>query len=179
MAKRSLRWALGPRKRTRRTRRSFPPRRMLNAPETKFHDTNNAVVGTHVTAVVSPTQGDDGDDFIGSKINLKALDISCYGTGLSAYSYRLSVLIPKDPSVSPVWVSPHFKYDQHDFHILYDEFFTGSLKRGTRIRLDLTGRVMEWNTSGTTVLKNNIIVVLNSDVSESIYIGSRLYYTDP
>lgn len=179
MAKRSIvPWYAPPRKRSRRTKmpKLVIPKSLM--PETKFTDRTSTVASSFFNAfTVLPLQGDDGDDFIGSKINLRSLDVTSFVS--TPTNVRVSVLIPKDPSVAPTSIGPNLKYSQHDFHILYDEFFTAPDKSGTRFKISLNGKTAEWNTLGSTVLKNNIYVVTNSSVSNTIISSSRLYYNDP
>ena len=62
-------------------------------PETKFKDYFLEIASTQGSGFVQIKllQGDDGDDFVGSKVYLKSLDIS-YATDRDVH--RLSVIVP-------------------------------------------------------------------------------------
>lgn len=151
-------------------------------PETKYADFLLAPT-TASSAILNLRmfQGDDGDDFIGSQVHLKSLDMSVgldNGAATDQNYCRVSILIPKDPTVVPVALGPTQRYDHRSFTILYDEFFTTQEKNGTRIKLNL-GMIQRYNVLGTNVTQNNLYFAVNTfSTVGTIDCAARLYYTD-
>lgn len=149
-------------------------------PETKFKDfSGTAAANDQLIMNLILLQGDDGDDFVGSQVHLRALDFSVRTTqATNLNACRVSILIPKDPTVAPTGLRPTLRYGHREFTILYDEFFTENEKNGTRIKLDL-GMVQRYNALGTAVTQNNLYIAVNTyDTVALINADARLYYTD-
>ena len=154
-------------------------RRKYAIPELMFHDTNGNTTFTFASLQLSPSQGVDGNQFVGSSLNLKGVDISVYNS-LSAggNAMRVTLLAPKDPSVVPTALNTENRYSERDFTVYYDEFVPSTASNGVRFKRNLTGK-MKYNSLGTTVLENNLYLVVNTNTTTNIRSSCRLYYTDP
>jgi hypothetical protein len=148
-------------------------------PETKFHDTQITTVSSNfMTASIVPPQGQDGDQFIGSQLRCKSLDFSWWATtSTQDVSVRISVLIPKDPSVTPVFLPAQSRYDHHDFTIVHDVLFSTQDTRCQRITLPLNA-IVRFNKTGTAVTQNDIFIAVNCTGNLTQTSECRLYYTD-
>jgi hypothetical protein len=181
--KRSMQFALGPSKRRRVTKSTMRvplsalPRSVI--PETKFHDTTIVTVASNfMTASIVPPQGQDGDQFIGSQLRCKSLDFSWWtNTATPDASVRISVLIPKDPSITPVFLPAQSRYDHHDFTVVHDVFFSTQDTRCQRISLPINA-IVRFNKLGTTITQNDIFIAVNSTANLAQTSECRLYYTD-
>lgn len=185
MAKRSTTMRYAPARKRRKTMKRLTMAQLPAAarPETKFKDFSASTTsGQFLTDTIQLTQGDDGDDFNGSQVHLRALDMSmCVdgtSTGVFPDQVRVSILIPKDPTIAPTALTPTLRYGHREFTILYDEYFTPQEKNGTRIKLNL-GMIQRYNVFGTAVTQNQLYVAVNTlGTTQGIRVGTRLYYTD-
>lgn len=166
---------------TSRNLRAMLPRSLI--PETKWKD--YAASSGVATAFLSlPTsniaQGDDYNERIGKKVTLKSLDCSVY---CAAQAFRVTVLIPKNPTFNPTGLGGLSgftgRYSHNDFWIIADHLVSAdqSMKR---LIVPLKDRVRHYgsSTSSTDVDMNNVIVAVNVANSANVVMGARLYYTD-
>lgn len=149
-------------------------------PEIKRRDITAATLTTFNTLQCRPfAQGDDNDDFIGSKVFLKSIDYSIDVDPAYGGSNRTTVLIPKDPTVAPTALAPNLRYNEDDFWILYDHMWSGKDTSSFRFKLPLN-RLQTYNSIGSTVLSNLVYVVNNQSGTGLQTIATcRVYYTDP
>lgn len=164
--------------------RSLIPRGMV--PETHYRDyfgVSNSTPSADtfmICNVSSVPLGVGVGQRTGDRIFMKTLDI----TMQTRYSGRLSVLIPKDPTVLPTALDFTARYDHGDFTILHDAVVNCNdsssdvqvTLRRLKIPLNME-RVFRSNTD--VVSKNNIIVVFNSATAQLTTgrIQTRLYFT--
>jgi len=176
----------------RRTMASATARKLsrLRLPEVKYRDYfNGSAVGAEgiIQNMLVP-QGDDGDDYIGSKLFLERLDTTCHLQpdidANSARIVRLTVLMPKDPTTTPVLLKPSQRYDERLFTILYDEVMSGYGQIGGARRKVNIKRVQEKvNPSSDVVIKGNVFVCWNWGSNlftddAKFECTTRLYFTD-
>jgi len=152
-------------------------------PEVKFSDrtltTTNFVSQTLVRPdAFSTPQGDDGDGMIGSDVYLRSVDYAIALPTTGWNTARVSILIPRDPSISPSLLAPQSKYPHREFIVLYDEFFSINEKNHCRIKKVLNLK-QKWNIAGSVLNENNVIVVCNTNASVLHSAAARTYYTDP
>jgi len=151
-------------------------------PEVKFSDASGTVTGFTNSVLVRPdivsSQGNDGDQMIGSDVFLRSLDYSCVLPSTGWATARVSILIPRDPSISPTFLAPQNKYPHREFVVLHDELFSITERNHCRIKRKLDLK-QKWNLTGSTITENNVIVVLNVDSSVSTIASVRTYFIDP
>jgi len=146
-------------------------------PETKFYDViSTTSPGTFVNRVHNPTIGTGRNNRLGNKLQMLAIDFTCVNQASSG-SWRVTVLIPKDPSFGFGSSLVYQRYDQDDYIILYDQVFSAASDNVKRIRVPLN-MVQEYSSTSGLCVKNNVGIVLNSDVSANLQIGTRLYFHD-
>lgn len=152
-------------------------------PEVKFSDRATALTNSFSPIEARPDeyttqQGDDGDQMTGSEVFLKSIDytLSLPSTGWS--TCRVSVIIPRDPSISPTVLTPHFRYSHREFIVLHDEVFSINEKNHCRIKRKLDLK-QKWSVTGTTITEGNVYVVSNIDTTLQQKAMLRTYYTDP
>jgi len=153
-------------------------------PEVKFSDRTLTSSATFQSSILirpdafSTPQGDDGDTMTGSDCFLRSLDYSI-ALPATGWNYaRVSVLIPRDPTVSATSLAPQSKYGHREFVVLYDELFSINEKNHCRIKKVLNLK-QKWNISGSVLTENNVIVTCNTDASVTHQSAARTYYTDP
>ena len=177
MAKRSnpvVPWSAPKRRKTMKIKKSQLPRSMI--PETKFKDLTTSGSTPFLSNNLRVFQGDDGDDFVGSKVCLTGYDVSIAVSSSTAI-YRVSVLVPKDPSISPTSLAPTIRYGHREFTIIEDHF--GSCVDTPIIRLKKKlNMIQTYTVGGTLVTHNNLYVVINVSPSTVVDMTSRLYFTD-
>lgn len=153
-------------------------------PEIKFSDRfNSSAVTNSVASFVRPgstpgAQGLDGDQFVGSECYLRSLDYTLNLPPTGWQICRVSILMLRDPSVTPVSLDPSFRYDHHQFVVLYDEVFSSNERNHTRIKKVLNMK-QKWNVLGTTLQDGNVVVVANINTPVDVSACVRTYYTDP
>jgi len=152
-------------------------------PEVKFSDRNQAGTGTFNTLQARPdtfttTQGDDGDQMTGSECYLKALDYTIELPSTGWNIARVTVLMPRDPTIAPTGRTPTFRYSHREFVVLYDEVFSINEKNHCRIKQKLNMK-QKWSVSGTTITEGNVQVVCNIDAIVGYDCALRTYFTDP
>lgn len=152
------------------------PRALI--PETKFHNNSAAVSSNFLLHTILPSQGDDGDAFVGSQLRSKGLDFSfsCAPSSVST-AIRISVFVLKDPTVFPAYIGPITRYDHRQFTIIHDVLFDATMRRTHRANIPLSS-VVRFNAAGTAVTDNNIFIAVNADASNVMQISSRFYYYD-
>lgn len=171
---------MGPRTKRQRTSKvpmSAIPRQLV--PETKYQNlTGNQLTTSFVTSSMVVSQGNGRAERVGNKVFMKGLDISfAFGAGTTPANARLSVLVPKDPSIAPAALNPLLRYSQDDFHILFDELYSSVDSRSGRVKLPLN-RLQTYNGAlSSNILSNNVYVVVNSPTSEPEF-SVRYYFTD-
>lgn len=157
-------------------------------PETKmfFQNTlNNIALNSAFTSVPQDlTQGDDGEDFTGSKFRVQRLrvfyDFSQVALGSGV---RVAVVIPKDPTIAPITLfsSTISPINSREFTVLHDMLLPDSpdTAAGT---FDITGPInVEMNNAGAAVYKNNIwiyvySVATNTQLRDSF--SYQVWFTD-
>lgn len=175
-------------KRRKATPRSKPrmsiPRSLL--PETKqFSGAASVVLNTNVTCqqlTAAMTQGDRGDEFSGSKWRMLRMRIFYDFSQLSlTEGVRMSVVIPKDPNVTPSLTSAIAQWDTRSTTVLFDRLVGDdtALVTGT---FDVVGPInVELNQGGTGALRNNIWIYFhsaNSGTAMSSKNTFSVWYTD-
>jgi len=153
-------------------------------PEVKFSDrqasgtTNSFAISLRPDASLTQ-QGDDGDQMIGSECYLKSVDYTLALPSTGWNQCRVSVIMPRDPSISASSLTPSMRYSHREFIVLYDEVFSVNERNHCRIKQKL-GMKQKWSITGTTITEGNVIVVANLDaVVGSVTSYARTYYTDP
>jgi len=154
-------------------------------PEVKFSDRTSTVSAnwSFIQAVPDATfaavpQGDDGDQMTGSDCFLRSVDYSLDLPTTGWGTCRVSVLVPRDPSISPVQLAPTLKYGHREFIVLYDELFSINEKNHCRIKRKLDLK-QKWNLDGTVITDNNVYVLANTDSVVVHTSAMRTYFTDP
>jgi len=152
-------------------------------PEVKFSDRTDAVSNAFLSIQSRPDssvtyQGDDGDQMVGSEVYLKALDFTLDLPSTGWATCRVSVIVPRDPSITPTALGPNLRYSHHEFIVLHDEVFSINEKNHARIKRTLNMK-QKWNITGTTITEGNVYVVSNLN-SSAVQTGTiRTYFTDP
>jgi len=155
-------------------------------PEVKFSDRDVFGVGSSTFGQIqarpdsiASTQGDDGDQMTGSACFLKGIDYSLTLPSTGWNTCRVSVLIPRDPSITPTGLKPNTRYGHREFIVLHDELFSISDRNHCRIKRTLNLK-QKWNLSGSTITENNVTVIYNLDSALSgVNHVLRTYFTDP
>lgn len=177
-------------KRRKTTKKSAPmriPKSLLPEMKQFTKDGLSASTNYAYSSIYSDmTQGDDADDFIGSKFTLKRLrviyDYSDLAASLSE-GVRISVVIPKNPSSLPT-LTNHIKvWDTQQFTVLFDRILPkdASMLAGT---FDVTGPIhMEGINTGTTPLRNNVHIYVHSanngsNIGNVVRVSYQMWYTD-
>lgn len=153
------------------------PRSLL--PETKQF-IRSILTGTTNTAYSSiyqdMSQGDDGTQFVGTKFRMLRLRVMYDFSQLSlTEGVRMSVVIPKNPSVVPSLLSAITPWDTQQYTVLFDRIVGDdtSLVTGT---FDVKGPItLEGDSSGFTPLRNNVIVYFQS-ASSGANLASKVNY---
>lgn len=155
-------------------------------PEVKFSD-RRALQSTAVASAgsiflrpddITTTQGDDGDQMTGSDVFLRAVDYSLQLPTSGWNICRVSILIPRDPSITAAPLLPVFRYSHREFVVLHDEVFSSNEKNHCRIKKTLNLK-QKWNLTGTTITENNVLVIANFDQNVAFDSSARTYFTDP
>jgi len=177
----------------RRTMVSATQRKLsrLRSPEVKYKDFN-VTSGTSPEGIIQNmlvTQGDDGNDYTGSKLFMERLDTTCHlqqdASGGSGRILRLTVLMPKDPTTTPILLAPHQRYDERLFTIIYDEVISGyGQVGGARRKISLKRMQEKISSDSSVIIKGNVFVCWNwgstsfASDEANVQVGTRLYYTD-
>lgn len=187
MAKRSVvPWNAPPRKRRKtrsKTKITLAQLPSSVRPEVKFSDRSISVSsGFFSTIQCRPdsfgAQGDDGDQMIGSEVFLRSFDYSLALPSTGWSTCRVSVLIPRDPSITPTSLARESKYSHREYIVLHDEFFSLNERNHCRIKKALNMK-QKWNLTGTTITEGNVQIVVNLDGTIDFDHGVRTYFTDP
>lgn len=177
-------------------RRLAPPRRRRpppRIPKSMLPEMKNFRSGTLSTSgsnyaysSISNTivQGDDGNDYIGSKYRMHRIRVMYDYSQLSLTSaVRLMLVITKDPSTTPTAIlsSATTPVDPHSYTVLHDMLLPDSpdALAGT---FDWTGPLnVEMSQIGGTVLRNNVWLLAYS-TSNGTNISSKtsfsVWFTD-
>lgn len=141
------------------------PRSLL--PEVKHYTQSISFTTTTHTAYQSVSntvlQGDDSDDYVGSKFRM--LRLRCFYDftgGTLSEGVRMCVVIPKDPTTAPSIGSAVQPWDNTSYTVLHDMLLPNdkSVLAGT---FDVTGPInVEMNLTSSVVQRNNIFVYLYS-----------------
>lgn len=149
-------------------------------PETKYIDFQVFQDNTGFSSVsaIVINQGAGRAQRTGNKVFIKSLDISFASNPSALANYRITVLIPKDPSIAPVQLPPDSKYNQDDFWVLRDTL--KSTQESTTHRMIVP--INSTQTYGSTglPLANRLYVVAcstNTAISGAV-LTTRMYYTD-
>lgn len=175
-AKRTYRGSM-PFAKRRRILQSFSRRTMIR-PETKYLDNvSTGVSSFFITRALNPSVGTGRNNRIGNKIQLLAVDFTALNTNIAG-SWRVTVLIPKDPSAGTgIGNGVVVRYDQDDYTILYDQVFSCVSDNIKRIRVPLN-MIQEYSSTSLACVKNNVAIVINADTASNLTIASRLYFHD-
>jgi len=151
-------------------------------PEVKFSDREIVLPLLSSPLNVRPdagnaAQGNDGDQMNGSDVFLRSVDYSLLLPPTGWAAARVSILIPRDPSINPSWIRPDKKYSHREFVVLHDEFFSITEKNHCRVKRVLNMK-QKWNITGTTITENNVIVVCNTDTNVNHTATLRTYFND-
>ena len=155
-------------------------------PEVKFSDKElipisaTAFVELEVAPDSSFTQqGDDGDQMIGSEIYMRSLDYTASLPGTGWTNGRLTIVMRRDPSITPTALGPHLKYSHREYVVLHDEVFSAVDMTMVRVKKTLNMK-QKWNLTGSIIQEGAVYVLLNLDTAVSgIETSMRLYFTDP
>lgn len=111
----------------------------------------------------SISQGDDGNDFIGSKFRISRIRVNYDFSQLSLTSgVRVSVVIPKDPSTYPILTSTIQQWDTQTYTVLHDMILPDSPDTATGT-FDVTGPInVHMSSAGSTPLRNNVYLFVYS-----------------
>ena len=154
-------------------------------PEVKFSDRQASGSASFFAISLRPDfsstyQGDDGDQMVGSECYLKAVD---YTLSLPTSGWtlcRVSIIIPRDPSISATALAPAQRYGHREFVVLHDEVFSVNEKNHCRIKNFPLKMKQKWSVSGAVINEGNAIVVANLDTSTAGVVSyARTYFTDP
>lgn len=179
-----------PTKRRRMTKKKAPmriPKSML--PEMKQYTTTGLSASTnyaYLSLYGSMTQGDGSDQFVGSKFTLKRFRFMYDYSDLSATlteGVRISVVIPKDPSITPTITDHIDPWDTQNYTVLYDSVLPKdpSCLAGT---FDVTGPIhMQGSSGGTSPLRNAVHLYvhsagLGSTLASPSRCSSSVWFTD-
>lgn len=179
------------RARTTKPRRRTGPMRVPKSllPEMKQHRRNNLTDASTNTAghsiPLDITQGDGGNEFVGSKFRAKRLRVNYDFTDANpaTLGFRILVYIPKRPSESTTSIpsSTVGQIDTHEYTVLFDRLVPNdaSMKIGT---FDVPMNILvELDATGTSVYRNDLrigafAVGLGTTVRDDI--SYSLWYTD-
>lgn len=130
------------------------------------------------------TQGDDGNQFVGTKITAKRLRVLYNYSNFTAGAVRMLVYIPKDASDGNPPVSAiHHPVDTHRHTVLYDRILNtrgGDAILSGHFDVKLNHQI-ETLLGGTTAVKNNIRIFVYSAGNGLIVrtiTAYALWYTD-
>ena len=154
-------------------------------PEVRYSDRTFNSFGTFISLQARPDasatpQGDDGDQMTGSECYLKAIDVGIDLPSTGWNTARVSVIMPRDPSISPTNLDATLRYGHREYVVLYDELFSITEKNHCRIKQKLNMK-QKWSVTGSTITEGNVLVVCNINAASSVNYKSaiRTYYTDP
>lgn len=130
------------------------------------------------------TQGDDGNQFVGTKITAKRLRVLYNYSTLDAGAVRILVYIPKNPieGTSP-FSDIHVPVDTHRFTVLYDRILNtrgGDAICSGHFDVKLNHQI-ETLLGGTSPIKNNIRIrvhAVGNGATVQNNTGYALWYTD-
>jgi len=149
----------------------------LRLPELKYRDYSLLSSGTGNIEQLIVLQGDDGDDYTGSKLFMERIDTSCSFS--SPESARLTVLMPKDPTSAPIFLDPTRRYDERQFTILYDEIIPSEGSNFlARRRISIKRMQEKISSISSVVIKGNLYVCWNFNSPQTSTANTRLYFTD-
>jgi len=154
----------------------------LRAPEIKYKDFANPI-GSGADGFVQQMlvdQGDDGDDYTGSKLYMERLDTTLDAKTVCG-GVRLTVLMPKDPTTVPVALRARSKYDERLFTILYDEFIPGSgAPNAERRRVAIKRMQEKISATSSVIISGNVYVCwgFTEPMAGAGVVATRLYFTD-
>lgn len=153
------------RRTTKRTQRMKIPKFLL--PETKQY-IQSALTLSNASAAFSNictdiTQGNDADQFIGSKYRITRLRVNYDFSQVSlSEAVRISVLIPKNASSIPVLFSARDQWDTNLYTVLHDMILPDSPDTASGT-FDVTGPInVEMDNDGTTPVRNSVYVYVYS-----------------
>ena len=152
-------------------------------PEIKFSDRQVLDTSTVNELQVRPdglsvAQGDDGDQMTGSDCFLKGVDYTLRLPSTGWNICRVSVIVARDPSITPAALNPALRYGHREFQVLHDEVFSINERNHCHIKKKLDMK-QKWNLTGTVITENNVYIMANLDSSVSHLSIARLYFTDP
>lgn len=153
-------------------KKSQLPRGMV--PETKFKDLTGTMSSALNRTQIRMFNGNDGDDFNGAQCTIIGLDITCL---LGASDSRLTIVVPKDPSIVPSGTPPQNRYDHREYTILFDEVISSQDRTIYRKKMKLN-LPQRYSNTGAAVLHNNLYVLLNSETVSTTTVVTRVYFTD-
>ena len=132
-------------------------------------------------------QGNDSDQFIGSKFRIQRIRVNYDLTTLTLTSgFRMMLVIPKDPNVSfatsgvPIFTTSD-QVNTDEYTVLHDQLMSNdaSLRAGT---FDWVGPLnVEMNKAGTTCQRNNVHLFFFSDsagTDANTQITYSVWFTD-
>lgn len=153
-------------------------------PETKFRDFSINSISAFLSLSIVIPQGIGRDQRTGNRIFLKSVDVTYQDGTISTpapyptTSRRMSFLITKDPSIAPVFLTPHNRYNQDDFYILKDSVSSSTVSTASRLIVPLN-LSQTYNNAGF-ILSNHLYVVNNvqGGWDQASNMTARVYYTD-
>jgi len=158
-------------------------------PETKQFTSSvvNEATGTDTCSDRIPirmNQGNDSDQFIGSKFRIQRVRVHYDFTGLSlSRGHRIMLVIPKDPTGGSFPISSNVtnQVDTDEWTVLHDQLMSNDmgLRSGT---FDWSGPLnVEMNKTGSTPVRNNLMLCAFSagnGVAMSARMGYSVWFTD-
>jgi len=156
----------------RSTTRTLSVRR-YQAPEVKQFISSTSLTsvtnGAYASLSVIMTNGDDGNDFVGSKFRILRVRIYYDYTDVTAGNpIRMALGVPKDPTTTSLLTTTALQglvlpANYHNITILKEKFLKtdGSDRSGV---MEWTGPLnVEMDTQGIAALRNNLIFQVNSE----------------
>lgn len=157
-------------------------------PETKMYSrvnlSNIALNAAFSSIPQDLTQGDNSDNFVGSKFRIQRIRVWYDFSQISLSSgLRVVAVIPKDPSAAPVSVvtTSTTPINTREFTVLHDMLLPDSVDTASGT-FDITGPInVEMNNTGTSVFKNNLWLFVwaattNTQLQDSF--SYQVWYTD-
>jgi len=141
--------------------------------------TNSTTNYAYSSIPIDLNQGDAGSEFIGTKFRIARIRVMYDFSGLIGTlteAVRISVIIPKDPSVAPVGtVSSKVPWDNLEQTVLHSMLLPPDLSTSAGT-FDVTGPInVEMSHSGGIALRNNVHIIVQS-VNQGIALKSDVSY---
>lgn len=149
-------------------------------PETKWIDIVGTGTSPFITAPLLINQGSGREQRNGNKVFIRTIDVSVTMDSLFNGTARVSVVIPKNSTITPIALGVGLRYSQDEYFILHDSLISGKDKTCLRLRLPVNKTQQYFSpTPGTIPNTNYLYVLVNGSAAAALpTISYRAYFTD-